>query len=115
DPRMRAERELLLELAPAAFAHGRDRFGIGKAERVDEVAPHQVLLLEARELEDALAGGDDAGVLVAHDEARCLRRVVVVQQLEHEAEPTVVARGWLLREALAAVVVDTAVLAARAD
>src|SRR5206468_10947580 len=96
-------------------AYRRDRLGVGEAEPLDEVAPHQVLFLVARELEDALARGEDAGVLVADDEARGLRRVVVVQQFEHEAEAALVAGRRLLREALAAVVVDSAVLAARAD
>ena len=52
---------------------------------------------------------------VAGDEPGVRRRVVVVQQLEEEAEAAALARDRLAEQALAAVVVDRAVLAVRAD
>ena len=84
-------------------------------EDLGDLAAHQVRLLEAGELEDAVATREDATVLVADDEARRLRRVVVLEQLEHEPEVAAMARGRLLRDSLAAVVVDAAGLALRAD
>ena len=39
-------------------------------EHLADVAPHQLALLEPRQLEDAAAGGEHARLLVADDEAR---------------------------------------------
>ena len=114
-PGMGTQRELLAELPHAPFADGRDRLRVGEVEGLGDVPAHHVRLLVARELEDAVPGREDARVLVADDEARRGRRVVVLEQLEHEPEAAVVARRRLLGEAFAPVVVDAAGLAARAD
>src|SRR5207237_10459455 len=66
------------------------------------------------QLEDAAPGREDPTLLVADDEARVRRRVVVVHQLEEEAEAAVVARDRHVVELLAPVVVDRALLAVRA-
>ena len=58
------------ELAHAPLLHDPDRLGSESAERLADVAAHQVALLEARELEDAAAGREHPRVLVADDEAR---------------------------------------------
>ena len=110
-----AERELLVELAHAPLAHGLDRGGVGEPERLRDVAPEQVALAEAGQLEDALAGCEDAAILVGDDEAGGLRRVVVLEQLEREREPALLARGRLRRQSFVAVVVEAARLAAGAD
>src|SRR3954463_16311968 len=40
--RVRAHRQLLVELAYAPFAHGLDRLPVGERERVGDLAAHQV-------------------------------------------------------------------------
>jgi len=87
----------------------------GQPERLDHVAPHQLLLAEAGELEHVPPAREDARVAVADDEARAGRRVVVLEQLEQEPEPAALARDRLLAQALAPVVVDRALLAVGAD
>ena len=84
-------------------------------ERLDDVAAHQVGLGEAGQLEDAAADREHAAVAVGDDEARVGRRVVVVEQLEEEAEAAVPARRRLVRESLLRVDVERALLAPRAD
>src|SRR5207302_9149962 len=76
----------------------------------------QLALVEAGQLEDTAAGREDATVGVADDHAGAGRRVVVVHQLEQEAEAAAVAADRRrVGQALAPVVVDRAVLAVRAD
>ena len=65
---------------------------------VDEVGAEQVALVPAGQLEDAAPDGEDARPLVADDEARAGRRVVVVHQLEEEAEAAVVARDGVVEK-----------------
>ena len=84
-------------------------------EPLDDVDADQVALVPAGQLEDAAADREDAPLLVADDEARVRRRVVVVHQLEEEAEAAVVARDGLVVEALFAIDVDRPLLAVRAD
>ena len=67
------------------------------------------------QLEHAAPGGEHARVAVADDEPGLGRRVVVLEQLEEEAEPALAALHGLRREALVAVEVDRAALAVRAD
>src|SRR5689334_18052076 len=112
---MGAHRQLLAELPDAPLLDGGDRRRVGQPERLGDVAAHQIRLLEAAQLEDAAAAREDAALLIAHDEAGRLRRVVVLEQLEHEAEVAPVARGWLLRDPFAAVGVEFPVLAPGAD
>src|SRR5438105_391136 len=59
--------------------------------------------------------GEDARLLVAHDEPGAGRRVVVVEELEEEAEAAVMAGDGLVVEPLLAVAVDRSLLAVRAD
>ena len=90
-------------------------FGVGELQRLDDVAAHQVGLGEAGQLEDAAADREHAPLLVGDDETRVGRGVVVVEQLEEEAEAAVPAGGRLRREALAGVDVERALLAPWAD
>src|SRR5207342_3342886 len=92
-----------------------DALAAVQAERVDEIAPDQLGLLVAGQLEDALAGGEHASIAIAHDEARAWGGVVVVHELEQEPEPAALTRGGLVEQTLAAVVVDRPALAVRAD
>ena len=115
----RAELDLLAEPPHAPFERERDRalalLEAGEAERVDHVLAHQIAFAVARQLEDAAAGGEDARSAVAGDEPGVRRRVVVVEQLEEEAETAALTGDGLVQQALAAVVVERAVLAVRAD
>jgi hypothetical protein len=116
DPRLQLE--LLAHPAHAPFERDLRRVLPVEArdpERLDHVPAHQVLLAVAGELEDVAPGREHPCVLVAHHEAGVRRRVVVLEQLEEEAEAAAVARDRLLRQALHPVVVDRPVLAVRAD
>jgi hypothetical protein len=77
--------------------------------------PEQVGLAVTGQLEDAAADGEHSRLLVADDETCCRRGVVVLQQLEQEAESAASARGRVLREALARIVVDRALFAVGTD
>ena len=113
-PRRELEREA--ELADAPLLHDADRLRIREREDVADVAPHQVALLEARQLEHAAPGREHPRVAVADDEAGRGGRVVVLEQLEDEAESAAPALQRVgAREPLEAVDVDRAVLAVRAD
>src|SRR5262249_32290955 len=115
DARARRDRELLTESADAPLAGELDRLRIGELQRLDDVTAHQVGLRETSELEDAPARREHAPVTVGDDKARVGSGVVVVEQLEEEAEAAVAARRGLLRKALLRVDVDRALLAAWAD
>ena len=84
-------------------------------ERATHVPADQVRLAKPRELEDAASDGEDARVPVADDEAGRGTWVVVLEQLEEEAEPAVAALRRLRGEALDAVDVDRALAAVGAD
>src|SRR5207247_2860749 len=84
-------------------------------ERLDDVAAHQLLLTKAGELEHVTAAGEHARVPVADDEPGPGRRVVVLEQLEEEAEAAALARDGLVGQPLAPVVVDRTSLAVRTD
>ena len=105
---------MLAEPAHAPLERDRDRVRVGRDDLRD-LAAEQVLLAVAGELEDAVAGRQHAALLVADDEAGVRPRVVVVHQLEEEAEAAAPAGRSLGREALAGVEVDRALLALRAD
>ncbi|MBA3348649.1 MAG: hypothetical protein H0T13_08830 [Actinobacteria bacterium] len=118
-PRPRAELELLAHAPDAPLERDSDRVGIrreaGETEGLDDVLPHQLGLPVARQLEDTAAGREHAAVAVAGDEPGVRAGVVVVEQLEEEAEAAPLAGDGLLQQALFAVVVERAVLAVRAD
>ena len=116
DRRPRRQLERQAELPDTPFADDGHRIGIGEREHVDHVPSHQVAFLEARQLEHAASRGEHPGVAVADDEPGRRRRIVVLEQLEDEAEAAAAALQRLrAREPLEAVDVDRAVLAVRAD
>src|SRR5439155_23936114 len=86
-----------------------------EVEALQEVGAEQFLLAVAHELEDASPGREDPSFLVADDEPRVRRRVVVVHQLEQEAEPAALAGDGHVVDLLQPVVVDRALLAVWAD
>src|SRR5262245_32072851 len=118
-PGARAKQELLTEAPDAPLERERDRalalLVAVEPECLHDVLPHQLALAVAGQLEDAAAGGDEAAGVVARDEARVRRRVVVVEQLEQEPEAAALARDCLAQQTLPPVVVERAVLAVRAD
>ncbi len=77
-------------------------------ERLAQVLADQLALLEAGQLEDALADGQDARVAIAREHARVRAGVEVVEQLEDEAEAASRAADGLMCEAVAAVRVHRA-------
>src|SRR4051794_23232958 len=98
-------RDLLSERAHAPLERRLDRVGdavvirVGRlaavalvdpleAEDVPDRAPDHILVAQAGELEPVLADVEDATLLIAGEERRLRRRVVVVQELEDEAEAT---------------------------
>ena len=90
----RAQHELLPEPPDAPFQsdlRGALALEPGQPERLINIASHQLLLAEAGELEHVPPARDDAGVPVTDDETRARRRVVVLEQLEQEAEPAALA------------------------
>src|SRR4051794_27803759 len=116
---VRPQLEPLTHATDAPFECERRRVPIrrepAQAEALDDVAAEQILLREARELEHAATGRDDPSLLVADHEAGARRRVVVVHQLEEEAEATPLARDGHVVDLLQPVVVDRPLLAVRAD
>ena len=74
--------------------------------KAETLRAHQLGLAVAGQLEHARPEARIRAVAVARDEAGARSRVVVVEQLEEEAEPASLARGRLTREPLEAVVVD---------
>ena len=95
---------MLAEAANAPFADELERPRVGERERRRDVASDQIGLAEAGQLEDAAPCGEHARVLVADDEARGRSGVVVLQELEEEAEAAATALGRLRREPLHAIV-----------
>ena len=98
----------------------RDRRRILAVLRPEREALHQlvaehVLLPVARELEHTPADRDHASIAVADNEARVRPRVVVLEQLEQEAEATARAADRLVGQPLPAILVDHSTLAVRAD
>ena len=77
--------------------------------------PEQVGLAVPGELEHAATDRDDASVVVTDDEGRVGARVVVLEQLEQEPEAALRAADGLVAQPLAAILVDDAPLAVRAD
>src|SRR5207253_6442842 len=90
-PGLGADLELLVELANAPLPHHLDRGGVGEAERDGDVATEQVSVPEARQLEDATSCREHPSVRVAHDEPGRRCRVVVLEELEQEAESALAA------------------------
>ena len=82
---------------------------------VHDMAADQVALLVAGELEEPRPIARTRASWSQTTKPGRRRRVVVVHQLEQEAEAAAVARDGLVEQALAAVVVDRAALAVRAD
>src|SRR6266550_1866194 len=117
--RTRAELELLAEPPHTPFERERRRvlfrLEAVEVEPVDDVRPEQLLLAVAGELEDAASGGEDSPLAVADHETRVRRRVVVVHQLEEEAEPASLARDRDVVDLLQSVVIDGALFAVRTD
>ena len=99
-PDARAQLELLVEAPHAPFE--RELRGVlllleaGEPEARDQVGAEQVALVPAGQLEDAAPDREDARALVGDDEARAGRGVVVVDQLEEEAEAAVAAGDGLV-------------------
>ena len=89
--------------------------GAVQRERLAQVLAEQLALLEAGQLEDALADGQDARVAIAGQHARVRAGVEVVEQLEDEAEAAARAADGLMREAVTAVGVHRAQAAIGAD
>src|SRR5207237_10656448 len=83
--------------------------------RLDDLRAEQRLLRIPRQLEEAAPAREDAAALVADDHSRARSRVVVLHQLEQEAESAAGACDRLVEQALLAVVVDRPLLAVRAD
>ncbi len=83
---------MLVELPDAPFDGQRRRVLLAapfSCESIDHVTSEQVVLAKARELEDALPGRENPALRVADDEPGARRRVVVVEELEEEAETAV--------------------------
>src|SRR5919199_1342509 len=76
----RAERARSRLLQAAIEKRARTELSETAAERLDDVAAHQLLLAVARELEDVAPGRQDSSLLVADDEPGRWRRVVVLEQ-----------------------------------
>src|SRR5207302_1422319 len=115
----RLELELLPEATHAPLERELRGIPLGReaaqAEALDDVAAEQRILRVAGQLEDAAPTREHASLLIAHDEAGVRGRVVVVHQLEEEAEAAVMAGHRHVVELLEPVVVDGALLAVRAD
>src|SRR2546423_5836107 len=111
--------QLLVQAAHAPLERELDRVLLllepGEPEGGDHVCAEHLLLAPAAQLEDAAADCEDAALLVARDEAGRRCRVVVVHQLEKEAEPAVVAGDGFVEHPFLAVDVDRPLLAVRAD
>ena len=82
---------------------GSSPLGLWSASASRRSLPISFALLEAGQLEHALADGEDAHVAVAGEHARVGSGIVVVEQLEEEAEAAAGAAGGLVGEAVAAV------------
>src|SRR5205807_8748005 len=118
-PGARTQLELLAEPSHTPFERDLGRVLLRREtvepEAIDQVGAQQLLLAVAHELEDASTRREDPSLLVADDEPGVRRRVVVVHQLEQEAEPAALARDGNVVDLLQPVVIDGALLAVRAD
>src|SRR5207244_13073765 len=110
-----AQLDALADAADAPLGCDVDRVGLGAVKNLGHAPAEEVLLPVARQLEDAVAGCEHSRLLVADDEARVRAGVVVVEQLEEEAEAAVVARRRIGAEAFSGVDVDRPLLAIGAD
>src|SRR5579872_5967554 len=113
---MCADLDAFVEL-PYAIVE-RDLRGIAVAvepERRHQVGADEIRLRPARELEHPATEREYASLLVGDDKARPRGGVVVLLQLEEEAEAAVVAGDRLVVKAFQAVGVDRPLLAVRAD
>ena len=106
---------MLAETAHAPFAHELERRRVREMERIAHVTADQVGLPEAGQLEHPAADRKHAGVAVADDEPCRRRRVIVLEELEEEAEAAVATLGDVRREPLVPVDVDGSLTAVRAD
>src|SRR5262245_47000243 len=106
---------MLSEPAHAPLADELERRCVRERESRCHVTADEVRLAEAGQLEDPSSDGEHSSVLVADDEAGGRRRVVVFEELEEEAEAAAPTLWRVAREPLAAVDVDGALAAVRAD
>src|SRR4051794_36350591 len=86
---LRVHLDGLAERPDAPLQHGPDRIlPLGEAEAQDlpDAAPDHALVVEAGQLEGAATAADDPALGVADEEGRVRCGVVVVEQLEEEAE-----------------------------
>src|SRR6187200_59171 len=108
----------LAERPDPPLEHGADRV-VGVREAQPEHVLHgpadDALVVEPRQLERAASAADDAPLRVADEERGVGRRVVVVEQLEEEAEAALRAPLGLAAEAGGAIALGRAVAAVRAD
>src|SRR5215218_149971 len=86
-----------------------------EAEDVAGRTADHVQITEPGELARAATGADEPPLLIAEEEGSVRRRVVVVEQLEDEAEATLLATPRATLESGRAVLGDAAVATARAD
>src|SRR3954464_14458665 len=86
-----------------------------QSEHVADRAADDPLGVEARELARATAGADQPALLVGDEERGVRRRVVVVEQLEQEAEAAVRAAARAVAKACGPLGGDAAVPAVGAD
>src|SRR6476469_10893737 len=118
-PGSRPQLELLVQTAHAPLERKLDRVLLllksREPEGGDHVRAEHIPLAPAAQLENAATDCEDAAFLVAGDEAGRRRRVVVVHELEEEAEAAVMARDGFVEHPFLAVDVDRPLLAVRAD
>src|SRR3989440_11900661 len=86
-----------------------------EAEHVHDRAPDHLLLSQPGELRGAAADPEQPALLVAHEEGGVGGRVVVVEQLEQEAEAALVAAPGLTAETCRALAGGGAVAAVGTD
>jgi len=97
------------------LSYGEQRQVELRGQCLGDVAPDEIGIAVPGELEHTSAGREHARVAVADDEAGLGCGVVVLEQLEEEAERAAAALDRLRRESVIAVEVDRALLAVRAD
>src|SRR4051812_43628498 len=108
----------LAERAHAPLQDGADVVGAvleHEAQHLADVAADDALVVEARQLERAAATADHAALLVTDEEGGVRGGVVVVEQLEEEAEAALRAALRLAGEAGGAIALGTAIAAAGTD
>ena len=99
----------------STVATGSLAVGEAQAQHLLHALADHRFLLQAGEGEGVLAAADHATLVVAHEEGRVGRRVVVVEQLEQEGEAALGAALRLAREADVAIELARAVTAVGAD